>query len=267
MKKSVFIKIASIVLAAVIVSPMAFAKSKALKERIHMERVGRFGDPEMSTGTFRMEKTFSRALEDYDFQTVLRSKNGCAGFCYKAVGIKTRLLFDEEGRAAFVSAYKQYLQDYDNKKLNRKSKKFQYVYGHCRAYVEWGPFQYSQNAYPEVKFGYAFVNGSPYFVMRVCEAEVSEKKSSNEGVKFISTNHYFMRKQAKIVADSFEESNITKIIQEQTAALTEAAAIPGDEYDDADYEEAVSSPVDSAKNKKSSKKQIEEDVNADYKEE
>ena len=103
--------------------------------------------------------------------------------------------------------------------------------------------------------------------MRVCEAEVSEKKSSNEGVKFISTNHYFMRKQAKIVADSFEESNITKIIQEQTAALTEAAAIPGDEYDDADYEEADSSPVDSAKNKKSSKKQIEEDVNADYKEE
>ena len=38
MKKSVCIKIASIVLAAVIVSPMAFAKSKALKERIHMEK-------------------------------------------------------------------------------------------------------------------------------------------------------------------------------------------------------------------------------------
>ena len=49
--------------------------------------------------------------------------------------------------------------------------------------------------------------------------------------------------------------------------MTEAAAIPGDEYDDADYEEADSSPVDSVKNKKSSKKQIEEDVNADYKEE
>lgn len=266
MKKSVFIKIASIVLAAVMVSPMAFAKSKALKERIHMERVGRFGDPEMSSGTFRMEKTFSRALDDYDFQTVLRSKNGCAGFCYKAIGIKTRLLFDAEGRETFVSAYNQYLQDYDNKKLNRKSKKFQYTYGHCRAYVEWGPFQYSQNAYPEVRFGYAFVNGSPYFVMRVCEAEVTEKKSSNEGVKFISTNHYFMKKQAKIVADSFEESNITKIIQEQTAAVNEAAAIPGDEYDEADYTEAEA-PVNSSKNKKSSKKQAEEDADADYNEE
>ncbi len=221
-----------------LVSFFAFAaRSPKVKETITFVNLGDYDDVELGSGTFRQRKLIDNELEAKEFSVMLYPKKGVAGFLYKKGFVKERLLLDKDARDMIIKSYEQYLEDYKEKKLDRKQKKYKANYYYARAKIEWGPFQYSTYADPKISTGYVFVGKSPYFCVKIPGTKSTQNKGDTP-VEYSGNLLYFTRAQAADFINAIQESEIQKAIESQ---ILEAP--PEDDYD-GDYEEADSPEED-----------------------
>lgn len=152
-----------------------------------------------------------------------------------------------EQRQACCDAIDKYMDDFENKRLDKKLKraKTRKVYGSVLAYEEFGIALKMMNykAKPIADFGYAFVDGSPYFVIHVekaknlaLEGNVSDKGNSET----IILNYYFTRAQAKKLRDFICEENISLFHAQENEALKDLRSdAEVDDYEEADEDITV----------------------------
>lgn len=223
--------LAVFVLAAVCLSGVS--AKKTIKDHIDQVKIGKFKEVDISDGVFRIKKTFGSDIVATEYTVKLYSEDGSVGFYYKnELATKESIRFDKDGRDAIRKAYELYLQDYEGKKL-KKSKKFVEAYGAARAKIVWKLISDSATVHPKVVFGYCFVGKSPYFCMKILQAQAEEKKG-DVVVTHAPVRIYFTRAQLKELLEGFSEDKI----QSAYDSVTRIDNVPID--DDYEYEEASS---------------------------
>ncbi|MCQ2242295.1 hypothetical protein [Treponema sp.] len=198
--------IATLILAAAFCS--GFAAKKGLKDHITETKLGSYDEFETGSGSLKTKKLTGAELNAQDFIVKFNPRKNTASLHYKKLGLKERLIFDADGRKAFIDAYKAYLADYDAKNLNRKKTKFENAYGQARMRVDWGAFTYNTKAHPKAEFGYIFAGKSPYFAIRVRSIKSEE---SHDGItpEYSGALLYFNRSQAGDLAEALSEETIS----------------------------------------------------------
>lgn len=262
-------KIAAFLIAAVSISAAVWAGASKIPAKIMTYDMGKYKEAELGSGKLRIKKMLKGDLEVKDFQVMMYPRRGIVGLCYKPAFGKERMLMDAQARKVIRDAYDQYLQDYSEKKLDRKRTKFVKCYGVARTMVEWGPMQYSAYADPRLEIGYMFVGKSPYFVLKLCHCD-SDQKKGDVAIKYAGMYLYFTRDQMKDFIDAIQEDVISLAIENQKMASFEASK--GDSYDDADADYSEAADEESSSDKKHAKKgkkseQPVENETVDYEEE
>ncbi len=208
------------------------AKAQRTKKEIDTVRMAKMDPLELGSGTFRMKKVIKNELEVRDFSVMLYPRKGTAAILYKKMPNKERLSLDADGRRVVIDAFDAYLKDFEEKKLDKRKKKSDSVYGAARAKIEWGPFQYSSYADPKITLGYVFVGNSPYFCIKIPTTESTQNKGDTP-IKYGGNVLYFNRTQGADLVKALQDEEIQNALASQ---IIEAPA--DDDYDDnGDYEE------------------------------
>jgi hypothetical protein len=143
-----------------------------------------------------------------------------------------------EPRQVCCDAIDKYFDDFENKRLDRKAgaKKARTIYGSAPGYQEFGVIRDMMNgkAKPTFDFGYAFIDGNPYFVIHVEKAPnlmLKTKTTDLPNRETIIQNYYFTRAQAKKLRDFICEENISLFHAQEEENLAPLKAISeADEY-------------------------------------
>lgn len=140
--------------------------------------------------------------------------------------------FDDEGRKAFDKAVKQYLNDFENKRLKRDDKKSYKAYGKTEVNLNWGSFKASCPNYGKgnVVFGYRFVDKSPYFVMST-ETTVFNERFNNDNTaptESLNLTYYFTKAYAGNLTKNLSEEVVNSIRREYKALTYGDTYIPDD---------------------------------------
>ena len=163
-----------------------------------------------SVGTLQLKKKAS---------LIHREGTDIGGFyCYYDTSAYA-VQFDRKARAALISAVNQYLDDFANKKLDRKAKqkRTESIYGTAEAYEEYGIATANLNhaARPKVCFGYEFIKGNPYFSIYAKKAkDLKYVKRSGDDIRIgetIPQRYYFTKAQATRLAEFLSDENIDSL--------------------------------------------------------
>ena len=241
-------KIIATAVAALLVVSSAFAKKKTIDpyddKKMHpTERSGL----EKFLGTNRYDVFDEVAMYIKPIVGKIKAKKG--NFIYRrgtdVAGF--RIYYDttaytvemaQEPRQICCDAIDKYIEDFENKRLDRKAKsnKTRAVYGNAPGYEEYGVAISMMNykAKPTFYFGYDFVDGSPYFVIHVAKAKnlaLEGRSTDLPNLETIVQNYYFTRAQAQKLKDFINEANISLFHQEEQKKLSELRAdSENDEY-------------------------------------
>lgn len=168
----------------------------------------------------------------------------------------------QEPRQICCDAIDKYIDDFENKRLNRKAKveKTRGIYGKAPGYEEFGIAINMMNykAKPTFHFGYDFVNDSPYFVIHVAKAKNLALEGASTDLPNLETivqNYYFTRAQALKLKEFICEANISLFHQAEQEKWDELKA---DSVND-EYVEAS----DDVPEKKKKAKKVKESKPAD----
>ena len=182
------------------------------------------------TTVFTQEIT---GLKEKNATVVLRYDNLMAGFGSYNSAAYYYVQFDKEGRAALAKAAEEYMNDFENKRLQRKGKRTERAYGKIKFRLNWGAISSSTPNYGEGQgfVGYEFVKGSPYFVISnyPFKNEYYERAGDATTRESPSVKYYFTRAQINQLLNMMSEENIAKYVQEYSMdfVTTPSAA---DEY-------------------------------------
>ena len=174
----------------------------------------------------------------------------------------------EGPRQTCCDAIDKYIDDFENKRLNKKLKatKTRECYGSAPGYQEFGVIKTAMNykAKPTLYFGYAFVDKSPYFVIHVASAKnlaLEGRASDLPNKETIIQNYYFTRAQAKKLKEFICEDNIGLFHAKEAEQLKEFNQdAEADEY----IEASDDVPETKIKTKTKAKKAKEEAESDDY---
>lgn len=130
------------------------------------------------------------------------------------------VVFDIKNRQAITAAVNNYLNDFENKRLVRKSAKTKRAYGKGKAHIEWGTVKVMMDKFTdtEVWYGYTFIDGSPYFSIIVKQGKNQREHQSEYEIKeSVEVQLYFNRAQAKELVRQLDQ----KILNEMQAEYEE----------------------------------------------
>ena len=172
----------------------------------------------------------------------------------------------EETRKVCCDAIDKYCDDFANKRLDKKGKfdKTRRVYGSAPGYQEYGVAINLMNykAKPNFYFGYAFVDGNPYFVIHAAKAKnlaLEGRPTDLPNLESIPQNYFFTRAQAQKLKEFICEENISLYHSQEQEKLDELKAdAENDEYVEAD------GTVPKKKSKKEKKAKKSEPVGEAY---
>lgn len=213
------------------------------KEKLRPKNERNFGEKLFGLGRFQQVDTFSLFAKSSVGTLHLKKKaslihregTDIGGFyCYYDTSAYA-VQFDRKARAALVSAVKQYLDDFENKRLDRgaKQKRTEAVYGSAETYEEYGIAlaNMSHAARPKACFGYEFVKGSPYFSVYVKKAkDLKYVKRTGDDTRMgetIPQRYYFTRAQASRLAEFLSDENIDSLRSATESGIDD---VPPDDY-------------------------------------
>lgn len=149
-------------------------------------------------------------------ELVVKPQTDMGGFLVRYDTSLYCIYMAHDDRTAFINAVNQYLSDFENKQLIRKTLKTAAIYGTASSFQEFGTLKIMMSYYsrPSLAFGYKFVGNSPYFFMKVSKADnLSDAVVGDNRVKeSIEQNYYFTKAQAKQLADFLADENIQKAL-------------------------------------------------------
>jgi len=143
------------------------------------------------------------------------------------------ILMNQENREVLINAYNKYLDDFENKRLNRKDKKSIKAYGKMSVTLNWGAIKASTPNHSKAKatLGYAFYNNSPYFTIQIpatfndyyLENDVAAKES-------ILVKYAFTKNQMKVLLESITDNELNKILPSKKYINSDADVYDNDNY-------------------------------------
>lgn len=127
------------------------------------------------------------------------------------------MLMDAQARDAIEKAYNQYLNDFENKRLNRKNNKSYKQYGEITVSYRWGTISAStpNNGTGTAYLGYSFENNSPYFLISSFPIEnkyfeVVQESTTRESMRL---KFYFTKAQMKDYLNLVSDDSISALIR------------------------------------------------------
>lgn len=153
-------------------------------------------------GTLKKEEAVFVSINDTDL----------AGFGSPYAAGYDYVFFDEADRKRFIDAGNQYLKDFENKKLERKSKKTNRKYGKFTSDVYFGSIkvQAKNQSQPITYLGYTFKKDSPYFMISCLTAPNMRYKNKDDPYPAESSaiSYYFTKSQLKNLMNLLSEENL-----------------------------------------------------------
>jgi hypothetical protein len=113
-----------------------------------------------------------------------------------------------EGREMFRNALERYLDDYENRRLDRNSRRTRTVYGTTQGFLTWQQFTFSKlhRGNMPVGLGYIFRDRSPYFTVNLRPAFHEDEFSVRNNKLSDAFTFCFTRAQARELMGLFDES-------------------------------------------------------------
>ena len=161
------------------------------------------------------QKTAFGTLKEEDALCIYNIETGLAGFAAWYRGGMYHVLLGKAGRALFQEAVNRYLDDFENKRLDRKGNRTK-IYGEYPVSLQWGSFAtiINNRAQSRVQFGYEFKNGSPYFLLSVPSAENEEYNSGRSKIEASATlRFYFTKAMTSQMMNALTEEKIEAAIE------------------------------------------------------
>ncbi|MCR4954424.1 MAG: hypothetical protein K6A43_10155 [Treponema sp.] len=144
------------------------------------------------------------------------------------------LTFDDAGRQNYIKAVESYLKDFEDKKLDRKSKKTEKIYGYANARLDWGSIKSStpNNGEGSAYLGYTFKDKSPYFTITIYPVGNEKRLAGDDSAdtESLLLHFYFTKAQAKQLAEFLSDENVSKVFIEEPHAEDEEVESVGDDY-------------------------------------
>ena len=160
------------------------------------------------------QKTAFGTLKEEDALCIYNIETGLSGFAAWYRGGMYHVLLNKTGRALFQEAGNRYLDDFENKRLERKGNRTK-VYGEYPVSLQWGSFakMIGNRAQSRVQFGYEFKNGSPYFLLSVPSAENEEYNTGRSKIAASATlRFYFTKAMTSQMMNALTEEKIEAAI-------------------------------------------------------
>lgn len=162
--------------------------------------------------------TITQSIKQQEATIFVSTREELTGFGSTYMTAYYMFLMNAESRAKLASAYKAYLSDFDNKRLNRKDKKSYKQYGKFPVTLNWGTLESSTpnfgsgNAY----LGYEFKKNSPYFTITNYSFENDYYKVVGDATtrESLSLKYYFTKAQMADLLSCISEESIEKAYNE-----------------------------------------------------
>lgn len=145
--------------------------------------------------------------------------------------------FEKEDAAYFEQAFNSYLNDFDNKKLERKNKKSLKKYGQSKVKLWWGSYRNStpNNTKTTCVYGYTFFENSPYFCITIKPGTNKYFLDMNQDLDFAEPESteikfYFNKSQVKAILEHISSDFVTNLFNEYELSLTGGELLDSDAY-------------------------------------
>lgn len=167
-----------------------------------------------------------------DASFVIRIEDEQRGIGHSYAGGYYFSLFTENGINLIKAAYAKYLDDFENKRLDRKSKKTLKAYGAIPVTLRWGAFSNStpHNGIGKAQLGYTFIENSPYFTITVEPVHNKYYDLVGESAMESSNNYtiYMTKAQVRNYLDNLAPDIIDSYlyespVSEETQEITETS--------------------------------------------
>ena len=122
--------------------------------------------------------------------------------------------WDREGRDAFVKAFERYQEEYEQRKLAKKSnRKTREVYGEVQGFFTWKKTSIGVQAhgYPKIRLGYQFNDQSVFFTTTQMESYYEDPNSRSRNETSAITEIYFTRAQAESLIALFKQEHLQSL--------------------------------------------------------
>ena len=115
--------------------------------------------------------------------------------------------WDKSGRDAFVSAFKLYQEEYEQKKLGRANRKTRGAYGSVYGFFTWKKTVVSSRASgnPRIDIGYQFRDNAVFFTTTQAEVVYEEPLIKNKSQTTTALLMYFTRAQTESLVQLFSQ--------------------------------------------------------------
>ena len=127
------------------------------------------------------------------------------------------------GREAFISAFKLYQEEFEQKKLTNKNLRNTKVYGTVQGFFMWRRTVLSVRARgnPRINFGYQFKEDSVFFSTTQSVAEYVDPESRDSNQSYPVFTMYFTKEQAKNLTELFSHEFLQNLVNPTPAPSEE----------------------------------------------
>lgn len=165
------------------------------------------------TTSFFTPKVFG-GLYQQPATILIHLKDKTAGFGSKYQSAYYIVQFSDESRQALTKGFENYLSDFANKRLNRKNHNSLRAYGKIPVKILWGSVSSStpNYGYGEMKIGYEFYKGSPYFVLSCNKIENEKHKEVGDAAmkESMPLTYYFNKELGNDIVSKLSNENVSR---------------------------------------------------------
>jgi hypothetical protein len=195
-----------------------------------------FNSPKISAGTFtaQFDKLINIAgLRQVEVKVDYLPLEDAVCLQYRIDFMTYYLYWDRDGRAAYVSALKQYNEDFEQRALSTKgSRTTRRKYGKVGSYLIWQASAYTvrMRANTDIDLGYDVKtiskNKAPFFTLYQRETFYTDEMSKNERRTASNMSMYLTRAKADELAEFFDQEFLAALIPERGVRPRNEAIIP-----------------------------------------
>lgn len=219
-------------------------KSGQIKSKAEMSSGEKVANYFLGTGKFIecdetkiYTTTVFGGLKQQDASIMVNKKYKTAGFGSPYMAAYYVTQFDDNSRHVFTEAVENYLEDFENKALNRKSTDSFKKYGKGNVRLNWGTIKATtpNSGKGFCHFGYKFKEKSPYFTITVYPVENEMRIQDEIGEpNSIMLTYWLTKAQARDLVSMLSDDIVYGALNEYEAAMKNDKVLTGDSDVDAD---------------------------------
>lgn len=163
-------------------------------------------------------RTVTGSIKQKKASIMINPEKQTAGFGSTYMSAYYIVQLDAESRAKLAKAVELYLNDFENKKLDRKDRKSYKKYGQFNIHLDWGTISSSTPNFGDgtAYFGYEFEKGSPYFSITCYPMHNKYWDIVNEATseQSLQLKYFFTKALAQELVDFISEEKISSFFED-----------------------------------------------------